>query len=148
MEKISSKFEKYISFILLILSGIFVIFQTVELLWITGDHFYERATTDLGFELAPEYSRTIMILFFNILLMLEIMQTIKVFYKAYTLKLRIILLVCLIAVSRKVFLLDIEHNAMLEFSTAALILTISVGYYLVSRTETFSKLDHDENEEH
>jgi uncharacterized membrane protein (DUF373 family) len=147
MEKISLKFEKYISVTLLILAGIFVIFQTVELLWLTGEHFYIRATTNLGLEHAPEYSRSIMIVFFNILLMLEIMQTIKVFYKAYTLKLRIILLVCLIAVSRKVFLLDIEHNAMLEFSTAALILTISVGYYLISRTETFSKLKSEDLEE-
>jgi len=146
MEKLSEKFEKYISMTLLILSGIFVVFQTIELLWMAGERIYVRSTTVLGLDPSPEYSREIMIVFFNILLMLEIMQTIKVFYKAYTLKLRIILLVCLIAVSRKVFLLDIEHNAMLEFSTAALILAISAGYYLISRTETFSKLDSEEHE--
>lgn len=146
MEKLTENFEKYISVTLLLLSGVFVIFQTVELLWMTGERMYTRATTALGLDPTPEYSRQIMIVFFNILLMLEIMQTIKVFYKAYTLKLRIILLVCLIAVSRKVFLLDIEHNAMLEFSTAALILAISTGYYLISRTETFNKLDHNEEE--
>ncbi|MHA3786863.1 phosphate-starvation-inducible PsiE family protein [Flavobacterium hauense] len=146
MEKLSAKFEKYISITLLLLSGFFVIFQTVELLWITGEHMHMRFSSGLNFTPAPEYSRGIMIVFFNIMLMLEIMQTIKVFYKSYTLKLRIILLVCLIAVSRKVFLLDIEHNAMLEFSTAALILAISAGYYLISRTETFNKLDHEEEE--
>ena len=146
MENFSTKFEKYISITLLLLAGFFVIFQTVELFWITCQHMYVRFNSGLNFTPAPEYSREIMIVFFNILLMLEVMQTIKVFYKAYTLKLRIILLVCLIAVSRKVFLLDIEHNAMLEFSTAALILVISVGYYLISRTETFSKLEHKEEE--
>lgn len=119
MEKLSENFEKYISMTLLLLSGVLVIFQTVELLWMTAERMYTRATTALGLDPTPE---------------------------AYTLKLRIILLVCLIAVSRKVFLLDIEHNAMLEFSTAALILAISAGYYLISRTETFNKLDHNEEE--
>jgi uncharacterized membrane protein (DUF373 family) len=148
MEKVSSLFEKYISLILLALSGVFVIFEIIQLFWITADHLYVRFSSGMGFTRTPEYSRGIMIIFFNIMLMLEVMQTIKVFYKSYTLKLRIILLVCLIAVSRKVFLLDIEHNAQLEFSTAALIIAISAGYYLISRTETFNKLDHKEEEEH
>jgi uncharacterized membrane protein (DUF373 family) len=147
MEKAFPIFEKIVSFILLVLSALFIVFQTVELVCISYEHIYTRFTTSLGFGFAPKYAREIMVLFFNIMLMVEIMHTIKTFNKTLNLKLRIILLVCLIAVSRKVFILDIEHNPMLEFSTAALILVISAGYYLISRTETFSKLDHEENEE-
>lgn len=145
MEKISDGFERIISFTLLTLCSIYIIIQTAELLWGTFDHLYTRFTTKMGLEYNPEYSRTIMIMFFNILLMLEIMQTIKVFNKSYTVKLRIILLVCLIAVSRKIFLLDIEKNAMLEFSTAALILAIAIGYFLITRSEVLQKLNHDED---
>ena len=75
MEKLSENFEKYISMTLLLLSGVFVIFQTVELLWMTGERMYTRATTALGLDPTPEYSRQIMIVFFNILLMLEIIDS-------------------------------------------------------------------------
>jgi hypothetical protein len=49
-------------------------------------------------------------------------------------------------VSRKIFLLDVEHDAMLEFSTAALIFAIALGYYFISRSELMNKLNHDGEE--
>jgi uncharacterized membrane protein (DUF373 family) len=146
MEKLVFKFEKFISYFLLILAGIFIIFETMELLWTTYDVMYKRFEGGKGFVHVPYAGLSVMVVFFNILMMLEIMQTIKVFNKGLTVKLRVILLVCLIAVSRKIFLLDVEHDAMLEFSTAALIFAIALGYYFISRSELMNKLNHDGEE--
>jgi uncharacterized membrane protein (DUF373 family) len=89
----------------------------------------EKFTTD-------EKGKPVAGLFFSILLLLEIMQTIKVFAKEHSVKIRIILIVGLIAVTRKILIFDMEDvDAASQFAIAALILSLSAGYYLVSKSE-------------
>ncbi|MGF6928032.1 uncharacterized membrane protein (DUF373 family) [Chitinophaga sp. W2I13] len=74
------------------------------------------------------------LLFFNILLALEILETVKVFEKSHEVKIRIILMICMIAVSRKILMLDIfEGNPMSEIVLAALMVGLSGGYYLINK---------------
>jgi len=73
-------------------------------------------------------------MFFNILLMMEIMQTIKVFPRDHLIKVRIILIVCLIAVSRKILALGEQTvDPVAELALAGLVLSLAAGYYLVTR---------------
>ncbi|HWH63379.1 MAG TPA: phosphate-starvation-inducible PsiE family protein [Ginsengibacter sp.] len=133
MIKFSDRFEKIISAILLAFAMLFIVFQVVQLLWNTVESF-SRRFREAGMDYAPEYGRTVAILFFNILLMMEIMQTIKVFAENHIIKVRIILIVCLIAVSRKILALgETTVEPMADFAIAALIISLSAGYYLVSR---------------
>jgi len=90
--------------------------------------------------------RQITVLFFNVLLTVEIMQTIRVFSKNHIIKVRIILIVCLIAVSRKILELGHSSEPMAEFSLAALILSLSTGYFLVSRKGTGTIEGKEEDE--
>ncbi len=77
--------------------------------------------------------------FFSVLLTMEIIQTIKVFSHSHTVKLKIILIVSLIAVTRKILMLDISDvGPMAEFAIAALIIALSAGYFLVSKSESRS----------
>ena len=75
--------------------------------------------------------------FFSVLLTMEIIQTIRVFSNAHTVKLKIILIVSLIAVTRKILMLDIDDTGpMAELALAALIIALSAGYFLVSKSES------------
>jgi uncharacterized membrane protein (DUF373 family) len=134
MIKFSTKFEKIISSVLLGFIMLIILYQVLQLGWNTIKSFAERFSNGSGLDYAPEYGQTIAVLFFNVLLTIEIMQTIKVFSHNHIAKVRIILIVCLIAVSRKILALG-EHSSdpMSEFSLAALILALAVGYFLISR---------------
>ena len=133
MIKFTDRFEKIISAILLGFGMVIIVYQVVQLIWNTIKSFDQRFR-EAGLDYAPEYTKTIAILFFNILLMIEILQTIKVFSHNHIIKVRIILIVCLIAASRKIFELGEGHSdPMAMFALAALILSLAAGYFLVSR---------------
>jgi uncharacterized membrane protein (DUF373 family) len=133
MLKFSDEFEKIVSKILLGFAMAILSYQIIQLIWNTIESFALRFK-EAGLEYAPEYGKTITIMFFNLLLMMEIMQTIKVFASNHIVKVRIIMIVCLIAVSRKILALG-EHSGdpMSELAIAALILSLAVGFHLVSR---------------
>ncbi|MCH5599311.1 phosphate-starvation-inducible PsiE family protein [Niabella ginsengisoli] len=100
----------------------------IFLLWVCANLFYRNffsQSAGLG----------IGAIFFNVLLTMEIIETVKVFAKDHQNKLRIILLVGLIAVTRKILLLDAMHaEPMMEIATAVLVVALSLGYYLISRS--------------
>jgi len=133
MEKFSDRFERVVSLIMLGFGMVVITYQVIQLIWNTIESFTERFK-EAGLEYAPEYTKTVAILFFNILLMIEILQTIKIFSHNHIIKVRIILIVCLIAVSRKILALG-EHSVdpMAELALAALILALAAGYFLVSK---------------
>ena len=115
---------------------VFISFQTMELLWEGFKSFAMRFSEKglQGFDFNPEYNKTLLVLFFNVMLALEILETIKVFTRSHTVKIRIILLICIIAVSRKVFVMDLhEANYIEDIGVATLILSLSLSYFLVAR---------------
>jgi uncharacterized membrane protein (DUF373 family) len=133
MMKFSDRFEKVISYILLVFAMLIVVYQVIQLFWNTFQSLSQKFK-EAGLEYAPEYTRSVAIVFFNILLMIEIMQTIKVFAHKQIIKVRIILIVCLIAVSRKILALGEEiSDPMGELALAALVLSLAASYFLVSR---------------
>jgi uncharacterized membrane protein (DUF373 family) len=134
MIKFSERFEKLISMILLAFAMLIIVYQVIELFWSTIQSFLAKFRENNGFAYAPEYTRSVAVVFFNILLMMEIMQTIKVFAHSQLNKMRIILIVCVIAVSRKILALGEQTvDPMGELALAALILSLTASYFLVSR---------------
>jgi len=133
MIKFSDRFERIISAILLGFAIVIIVFQVAQLIWTTIEVFAKRFR-EAGLEYAPQYGRNVAVLFFNILLMMEIMQTIKVFADSHIIKVRVILIVCLIAVSRKILASGEEViDPMTEFSIAGVVLALAISYYLVSK---------------
>lgn len=131
MEKVLGKFEKVISTILLLVAMFIVCFQTLELIWALVTSYYVRIG-EVGLSYRPEYSQIVVVLFFNILLSLEIMETIKVYRHDHQAKIEIILIVVMIAISRKVLSMDTQQaHIEEELSTAALIIAFSLSYFLV-----------------
>ncbi len=133
MEKISLRFDKVITYLLLIVGMVLISVQTLTLIWEMGRGIYKRFN-ESGLTYDPEHGRTTIVLFFNVLLALEILETVKAFAKSHEVKIRIILIVCLIAVSRKVLMLDLGHpEPLVEIALAALVLAFSISYFLVTR---------------
>ncbi|PZF72109.1 phosphate-starvation-inducible PsiE family protein [Taibaiella soli] len=153
IDKFYKKFEQLISNILLGLGMFFVLFQTLELFWETLLRLVTRIPK-FDFDYNPEQGRELIILFFNVLLTLEIVETIRVFKQHHETKIRVILLVCLIAVSRKILMTDATHGTPeQDTGTAILLFSLSAGYFLVTRSlskkdrELEEKLDAIEPEE-
>lgn len=134
METLFKQFEKYISYTLMVIAMLFVCYQVLDLMI----HFILKIADDIKNQqmVLEERGKPIAGIFFGILLTLEIIQTIRVFAHDHSVKLKIILIVGLIAVTRKILMYDMEDiNPLSEFAVAALIISLSTGYYLVTRSE-------------
>ena len=131
--KISHQFDRIITTILLLVGMVLITVQTISLIWELGSKIYLRFG-EAGLGYAPEYGKSVVVLFFNVLLALEILETVKISSSAHDVKIRVILLVCLIAISRKVLMLDLGHpEPMEELALAALVIAFAFSYYLVTR---------------
>ena len=132
MQKVLDIFERYITHALLVIAMFFVLLLTLELVWESYKNVQQRIEiTGLNYD--PNHSKNLAVLFFNVLLMIEVMGTIKVFDRKPVTKLKIILSVCLIAVARKIMTLDITHSEPLtEIGLAILMLALITGYCFLS----------------
>ena len=69
-----------------------------------------------------------------VVLGLELIETLKVYFKEHKVRVEVILIVSLIAVGRHVVQVDYEHlSGMQLVGIAALILSLAGGYFLVAR---------------
>lgn len=131
MEKFVKKFEQYVSYVLIAAVVIYITFQVIVLFRESFISFFERVRKD-GFEYTQLYGRNVFVVFFNILLALEVLETVKVFNKDHDIKIRIVLIVCMIAVSRKILSIEIGIEGPLgELAVAALIAGLSASYFLI-----------------
>ena len=134
MKKLINTFERTIIIFLSVLMGIIVVVSTIELAYVLFVAIFESQEEKslIGLENLFE----IFGLFFNVLIGFELFETMKLFFKENVLHAELILLVALIAVSRKVILLDFKHIAPLELIGVALLIgTITGGYYLIKNSD-------------
>jgi uncharacterized membrane protein (DUF373 family) len=75
-----------------------------------------------------------------ILIGLELLETIKAYFKEHAIHTDVVFLVALIALVRKVIILDVaKYEPMTLIGVAALIFALSTGYYLFKRTRAAEK---------
>ncbi len=147
MEKISFQFDRIITYSLLVVGMVLISVQTLTLIWEMGRSIYNRFA-DSGLSYDPEHGKIVIVLFFNVLLALEILETVKAFARSHEVKIRIILIVGLIAVSRKVLMLDFGHpEPIAELALAALIIAFSLSYYMVTRKVLPNRTSSDDDKE-
>ena len=135
MDTFLRRFERIIIYILIIVAVVILVFQTGGLLWeLTNTIIVKMQEVGLNYD--PEYGRNVVLLFCNILLTLEVLETVKVYNQSREVKIRIIFIVCMIAISRKVLAMDISHaEPITELATAGMIVAFAGGYYLIRRTD-------------
>lgn len=74
--------------------------------------------------------------FLLVILGLELLETLKSFFTEHRIRLRIILIVAIIALARHVILLDVGHlNGVVLIGIGVLVLALIGGYFLIRRVE-------------
>ncbi|MDM0067116.1 phosphate-starvation-inducible PsiE family protein [Variovorax sp. J31P207] len=110
-----------------------VILAMVVQLWI----MFSSAIVDQfgNIDSVPELMKSVQTAFSGVLLIilgLELMETLRVYFKSHRIRLETILAVAIIAVGRHVINLDVEHMAGSSLvGVAAIVLALAGGYYLV-----------------
>ena len=128
---IFGKIERVIAIALLVLMTIVVISGVLEVAWVVFNDLFEPPGLFLGVEdLFNVFS-----LFLMVLIALELMTSIEMYLKDNVIHAEIMFLVALTAVARKIVILDAKAiDAMTVFAIAALVLTLSAGYYLLKHS--------------
>jgi len=123
------KFERIIIFSLVIMMCLVLLLATIELGWI----IIKDILTPPVFLLEIDELFEIFGLFMLVLIGIELLETI---IKTYTHQnvnhAKIVMAVALIAIARKVIILDVEKYSGLSLTgIAAIILALSLGYYMI-----------------
>lgn len=109
-----------------------VVLATVELGWIIVKDIF----TPPLFLLDINELLEIFGLFLLVLIGIELLDTIKTYLAERTLHVEVVLVVAMIAIARKVIILDTEKlSALTLLGIGAIILALTIGYYLVKQSQ-------------
>ena len=131
MNKFLNLFEKAIIGVLIIIMVLIIIVATIVL----GSTLIRHITTSPGnlpgdVELLDVFGYVLLIL-----IGIELLETIKAYLSEHVFHVEVVLEVAMIAVARKIILLDYkEYSGLTILAIAALMLALAVGYYLEKRT--------------
>ena len=123
-------FEKGITFVLIIMMSVVLLLSTVDLaVTLFNDIVSPPIILDIN-ELLDIFG-----LFMIVLIGIELLETIKAYLDEHIVHTEIVLEVAMIAIARKVIILDIKKEESLTlFGIAAIILALAVSYYLLKLT--------------
>lgn len=73
-------------------------------------------------------------LFLSVLIALELIETVEVYFHSHSIHVEIVVLVAIIALARKIIILDLsKYTPMVLFALGFLVLVLGITYYLVKR---------------
>jgi len=132
------KFERFIFCSLLIMMSLVVLLATIELGWI----IIKDIITPPLFLLEISELLEIFGLFMLVLIGIELLETIaKTYTNQNTNHAKIVMAVAIVAIARKVIITDVEkYSGQALAGIAAIILALSLGYYLIQRKSETKKL--------
>ena len=123
--------EKLVVVALIAMMCVVVLVSTVELGWIIVQHLITPPT--LFFEI--DELLEIFGFFLLIVIGIELLETIRSYLDDHVVHVEIVLEVALIAIARKVIVLDLkDYSSVTILGIAALILALGVAYFLKHRT--------------
>jgi len=130
MTKFLKKFERLIVNALIVMMVIIVFLATFELGWI----ILKDIVTYPIFLLEINELLEIFGFFLLVLIGIELLETIKAYLNEEVVHVEIVLEVALIAIARKVIILDLnKYSALTLTGIAALIVAVATGFYVVKR---------------
>ncbi len=128
--KISRLVEKGIIYTLIGMMAIILVLATVEL----GYYLFRNIFSSEYLLIDLDDLLDLFGVFLLVLIGIELLDTIKVYLRSNVVHVEVVVLVAIIALARKVVVLEIEEmNPMDLLGTAALILALAVAYYLIKR---------------
>jgi len=131
MDKILKTFEKLIVLSLLGLMMFVVFVSAIELVII----LWRELMKPPFFLLDLEEMQEVFGFFLMVLIGLELLESIKAYLEENRVHAEIVFLVAIVAVSRKIIILDYkEISSDMLFGMSAIIVALGIGYYLVRRS--------------
>lgn len=132
------KIERIVVSALLIMMVITVILATIEVGWILA----KDIITEPMFLLEVQELLDVFGLFLLVLIGVELMETLKVYLTERAIHVEVVFSVALIAVGRKVIILDVkEMSSQTLLAIAAIIVAMSFGYFLLKYLRHHEKMD-------
>ena len=125
------KFEKMIIFSLLVMMVLVLFLSTLDLAWIIIKDIITPPVFLLDIDELLEIFGLVML----VLIGIELMQTMAKTYLSQSVDhAQIVVAVAIIAIARKVIILDVKDlSGVALLGIAAIILALSIGYYLIKR---------------
>ncbi len=136
MTGIIIKFERFIVLALLIMMIIALLASTIELAII----LIEQLLAPPMLLLDIKEMLTVFGFLLMVLIGLELVETIKIYLDQDVFRVEVVILVSIIAITRKIIIIDYESASyQMLLSIAALMLALSAGFFLVKRAVTPSR---------
>ena len=128
------KFEVIVFYILSAVVVLYIAVEIVELIYQFGKALLTVGDSSERLLITKEQGAMILPVFFNILIAIELIDTFNIYIKEHSIKVQSILLIGLMAIGRKLLVLDIGHaDGLSNISLASIIIALSLGYYLVKK---------------
>ena len=126
MEKLLAKLQKLIVWVLTAMLALIVLLSTVHLGVLIGEEIWKQPR----FLISVQSLLDLFGYFLLVLIGVELLETLRAYFRKDVIHVRIVLEVALIAMARKVIILephDVSSSTL--FGTAALILALGVAFY-------------------
>jgi uncharacterized membrane protein (DUF373 family) len=122
--------EKFVVTSLLVMMVVVVCLGTLDLAWL----LIKDIITPPRFLLEIDELLDIFGLFLLVLIGVELMESIRIYREQKTLHVEVVMTVAIIAIARKVIILDIkEISSLTLLGIAAIIAALSLGYFLIRK---------------
>ena len=143
LKGIIHKFEWFIVLALLLMMMLALLASTVELAII----LVEQLLAPPMLLLDVKEMLTVFSFFLMVLIGLELVETIKMYLDENVFRVEVVVLVSIIAVTRKIIIIDFDSVSYeILLSVAALMIALSAGYFLLKRAVTPSKSEEFGND--
>jgi uncharacterized membrane protein (DUF373 family) len=128
---IMDRLKRVLVVVITIMMGVVLLLAVIDLAWVLGKDIVSPPLFFLDIaELLEVFG-----LFLLVLIGIELFETMEIYVRENVVHTEVVFAVALIAVARKVIILDIKKiGSMTLLGLAAVILALSVGYYLIKKT--------------
>ena len=128
------KFEKIVYAVLMGLLMIVIVISLIDLAWL----MYKSLVVTSQYILETPKLIAVLVAFLLVLICIELLDTIKAYFKENTIHVEIVILLAIIAISRKVILLDPSGMTGVEYGVemmgiGVIVISLAAAYYFVKK---------------
>ncbi|MEI6293429.1 MAG: phosphate-starvation-inducible PsiE family protein [Methanomicrobiales archaeon] len=136
------KFEKIMYVVLIILLGGVILFSIAELVWI----LWEGLMVTTKYRLENKELLNVFGFFLLVVIGIELLDTLKAYLRENVIHVEIVILVAVIAIARKVIIIDPEFaDGVFMAGMGVIIIGLGIAYYLIKKANTIKTVPTDDS---
>ena len=145
MLNLLKRFEHYIILTLILMMMVVVLLSTIELGWLLIKDIITPPVVLLEIDELLELFGFFML----VLIGLELLETIRVYYVEHSVHAEIVIKVAMIAIARKIIILDVKDLPSLTLiGIAAIVLALSAAYFVIKRLRVSTQPEKELDQYH